>query len=969
MSFEQNSSLPKRFVPSTLPWIIGLGALLVYLATLNTWATLTSIGVISRGLNWVWQPALQQPLLFLAVYPFRFLPEHLIPLALNVFNAVLASLVVGLLARTVALLPHNSTADQRELVDDPQSLLTTRTAWVPPVLAAIALGLQISFWENATAITGEMIDTLMVAYVIRCLLEYRLDERETWLSRAAFLYALGMTNNWALIGLAPAFVVVVMWFKGVTAFNLNFIGRTLFWGVAGLLLYLLLPLLQSHATIAPVPFWPALRINLLSQKNTLLGAYHFLRDSNRYLVISATSILPLFIVALRWRSSSRDNSPLGIFAAKAVFHFLHALFLGICLLAVFSPPYSARQLVVGYPFLTHAYLGAIVIGYCSGYFMLICSAASKPRSRMHPFLKFASHTGSTLVLAMLVIIPACLVARNIDIIRFTNHRVVDDYAERTVRDLPAKSCAIFSDDAGRLALIRAYLMRQDRDKSYLFLDTQSAKWPDYHIFQKRSQPNVWPTTFTSITNHAELAPISLMVFASKVAEKEPIYYLMPSFGYYFETFSMSPQGVVYPLARYPTNTLLELPLGTNAVKANEQFWSDFDARIFPALKQALPTDEVPANPTLKDMLMDRLHLSAERNLSAEVIARFYSRASTYWAVQQQKLGDWEGAAASLTRALALYPNNLVAQVNQEYNNARRKGEAQAAGRGSTVEERFGRNQNWNQVMGECGPFDDTQFSFEQARTYLANSLHRQALQQFKRITELDPHNLTANLWLADLFTLGGKPAEALQIVQGIRNEPQSYGLNATNELDLARVEATAYFRAKDTNHAIATLQKALSSPVAGNAFRTTAAQLYLQYGLNADALPVLDSILAENPADIPALGNRGYAYLQLGRYEAARESLNRALELDPKNNIVRLNRAITLLRSKQYDAARQDYETLSKSFPNAYQIHFGLGEIAASSNDRSSAITHFEACLKAAPAGSPDYQQITNRLAQLRAEK
>src|SRR5439155_25798238 len=107
------------------------------------------------------------------------------PLALNLFSMVCAVLTLALLARSVTLLPHDRTHPQRLREKSEFSLLTVRAAWLPPLLAVIVCGLQLTFWEHATSASGEMLDLLMFAYVIRSLLEFRIDERESWLTRAA----------------------------------------------------------------------------------------------------------------------------------------------------------------------------------------------------------------------------------------------------------------------------------------------------------------------------------------------------------------------------------------------------------------------------------------------------------------------------------------------------------------------------------------------------------------------------------------------------------------------------------------------------------------------------------------------------------------------------------------------------------------------------------------------------------------
>lgn len=973
MTFEQNSALPRRFVTALLPWLIGLAALIVYLATMNTTATLGSVGVVAKVSGWVWRPDLQQPLLFLALAPFRLLPGHLIPLALNIFNAVLAGLVITLLARTVAILPHDRTSLQRELERSHAHVLSIGSAWLPPLFAALVLGLQITFWENATAVTGEMIDVFVVAYVIRCLLEYRIDQRSSWMLRAAFLYAAGMTNNWALIALLPVFLTAIIWLRGLSFFNLGFLARMTFFSLLGLLLYLLLPLLLSHSSDTPGTFKSALTYNLGSQWGILKQLYYFYRENYRGLVVAATSLLPLFVISLRWRSSFGDDSPLGVFIAQAVFHFVHALFLGVCLFVTLSPAFSPRQLVPGMPFLTHAYLGAIVIGYCAGYFLLICAPPPPTRrpTRKSPLLNVARRTGWAMVMILFLLTPVVLVSRNLGNIELTNHSLEKDLAAQIERNLPANA-TILSDDPAQLALLRLDLQRRSDTNRFIFFDTQSAIWSDYHAFQKRRQPDVWPDTFASITNHGEIRPVGLIMLLSQLSTNHPLVYLQPSFGYYFERFEQTPDGLVYPLTAYPTNQLLASPLSAETTAANQKFWADFDENIMPKLKLALPVEEqADEMPNWKATLMARLHLSKERNLAAESMAQSYSRKSVYWAVKLQKSGQWDEAAKAFERALILNPDNVSAQVDLAYNKAHRTGETAPPEVAAAVEDRFGKYNDWNQVIGVCGPFDEPRFTFEQGRTYLRSSppLYRQALQALHRVVELQPTNFVAKIWCADLYTMLNQPAEAMEIVQVIRQNPKTYGINATNQLDLDRVMATAQFRSGDKDAAQATLTAALARPEANAAFRTAAAQLYLQNKLYAAAVPVLDELVASNAADVVSLANRGYACVQLAKFDEAKESLTRALELDPKNGVVRLNRAIARQRSKDYAGAKEDYQTLLETYTNAFQVQFGLGEIAVAETNLPAARQYFEASLKLAPPGTPDYLQVSNRLAEISAGK
>src|ERR1041385_5677390 len=100
------------FVPSRLPWIISAGALVLYLLTLNRWVTLSSLPIVSDLAAKELAPPINQPLRFLILMAFHGLPVGWQPLALNALSALCAAWTLGLLARSVMLLPHDRTRDQ-----------------------------------------------------------------------------------------------------------------------------------------------------------------------------------------------------------------------------------------------------------------------------------------------------------------------------------------------------------------------------------------------------------------------------------------------------------------------------------------------------------------------------------------------------------------------------------------------------------------------------------------------------------------------------------------------------------------------------------------------------------------------------------------------------------------------------------------------------------------------------------------
>src|SRR5439155_13377573 len=134
-----------------LPWLVAAGALALYLWSLNPWLSLSNVLQVARTSGWTWQEELSGPLYWLVTYPLRWLPARLVPMALNLFSAVCAVLSLALLTRSVLLLPHDRTHEQRQKEKSEFSFLSIRWAWLPALFAALVCGLQLSFWHNATA--------------------------------------------------------------------------------------------------------------------------------------------------------------------------------------------------------------------------------------------------------------------------------------------------------------------------------------------------------------------------------------------------------------------------------------------------------------------------------------------------------------------------------------------------------------------------------------------------------------------------------------------------------------------------------------------------------------------------------------------------------------------------------------------------------------------------------------------------
>jgi hypothetical protein len=968
----QPGSLGGRFTRQFLPWAVAAGSLAVYLATLNHWVSIGSLYPTAVVSGWSSRPLLLQPLFWLVTYPFRWLPAAAIAPGLNVLSAVCAALTLALLARSVALLPHDRTHSQRVRERSEFSLLSVRGAWLPPVLAVLLCGLQLTFWENATVASNEMLDLLAFAYVIRCLLEYRVDERESWLPRAALVYGLAMTNNWAMIAFLPAFLAALVWIKGLGFFDLRFLTRVFLCGLCGMMLYLLLPLTQSLGHDAAVSFWQCLKANLGSQTGALLLVSQHHR--HELLLISLTSLLPVLIAGVRWASYFGDSSPLGVTLATFTFHIVHALFLGACIWVAFDPPFSPRNMSDwGFPSLPAYYLGALGVGYFSGYFLLVFRRngdRSADRSRRPlPWLGLVDGVVTVAVWLLLPAAAAVLLYRNLPQIRITNGPMLKQYASFLAQGLPARNVVVLSDDSARSWLLQSWQAENGAAKAGLLLDTALLRFPYYHPFLKRKFPKFW--TFEVPKDRDHLVPEGTLIRdIYTLAQHNDIYYLHPSFGYYFEFFHPEPHGVVYKLDRYATNSLMAPPLEQAVVDENRAFWARAGEEALQPLAAAITPAAPKKKPGFVEVLMARAHLKAMANREASILGTWYSRDLDYWGVELQKRGLLEPAARQFELAQELNPQNRAAQLNLECNRRLRAGSEPGA-TALTDEDIFGpriRN-NWSEALRDNGPYDEPTCCYRLGAFYLgaAPAPHvRQAAAAFARVVALAPSDLDARLRLGQLFVDNNMADEALKLIGEVRGAPERFGLSRTNEAPVLLVEMSAYLAKKDTQGAEAVKQRAVSKYPGDEEMLAAAASVFVRNGLYSNALQTLDQQLQISPDDPAILYMKAYTCLYLKAFDQATAAFTKVLETQTNNYGALRGRAGAYLSNSQWDAARRDYEALIKLNPTDSLAHYGIGEAAYKQNDTNSAIKEYELFLARAPTNTVEARTIAARVKDLK---
>ncbi|HMJ89008.1 MAG TPA: tetratricopeptide repeat protein, partial [Candidatus Acidoferrum sp.] len=934
---------PRSFVRSYLPWLIAAGMLVLYLVTLNKHVTLSSVLPVARGSGLDWRPVFVAPLTWLMTLPVRWLPSGAQLIGLNLIGALCATVTLALLARSVALLPHDRTHDQRLREKSEGGLLSTPTSWIPPVFAALLLGLQRTFWENAIVCTGEIIDTLVIAYVIRCLLEFRVDQRDSWLYKLAFVYGIGITNNFALIVFAPAMLVAVVWVKALRFFQFSFLMRIVAFGLAGLCLYLLLPIVQSFNDLAPTSFFSALRINLGFQKQYITGVHRLYA-----LWIGGVPLMLLLVASIKWSSGFGDSSRLGSIAGTAMAHVLHvgllALTIWMALDLTMSPRFLAAKepQLYGLSFLSSYYLMALAAGYFVGYLLLVFSDYAAGSRRPAPGMAALSYLVTALVCTAAIAAPVRLAMQNWPRIQALNAKEFRDYARNQLASLPTHPTTVLSDDPLRLF---ALSLAGGAKAGHMLIEGSSLSEPAYLKFLQKKYPDSLPPLPPEATNSP--MPLNVVLnLLSTLNQKQGVYYLHPSFGQYFETYYLEPQQLVYRLERYPTNAI-EAPLPTPAVIAQQ---ADFWNKLATTTLRPLETRRTKLTPDERLMLID-FHAAA----------RHYAQALDYWGVELQRAGRFDDAFKFFESALAVNPDNAAAFINREANVKWRREQKRIE---RISDEGIAKLQlepgGIEGLLNNSGPIDESSFRFEIAQFFSRNGLWRQAAQQALRAISYAPDDAVLQNGLAKIYLHSAQPDRALNVIKTIRASRSPATADPAMVVETIRAEAAAYFSKEDFAAAEKILKDAVTRYPEQNgsfeglaSFYSSRAEVLRQSGKQAEAnvaltnaLRISEQQVQQQPNNPAAYFNLGNSCIQLKLYSRAGEAFGRVLEFEPKNFAAALNRAISYFQGGKLDEAQQAYEKVLDATRTEFRVYYGLAEIAYQKKDWKAARGYYENYLK-----------------------
>ena len=1035
-SMTDNSNPLKSFAATRLPWAVALGSLVLYLTTLHSWISFASLPAVSDVGGWNDLSQSVAPLLYLLTLPLKLLPASMVPMAMNVLAAVFGALTLAMLARSVVLLPHDRTKEQRQREQSDHSLLSLRSNWMPALFAAMVCGLQLSFWQHATAGTGEMLNVLLFAFVIRCLLEYRIGHKTRWLTRAVLVYAMGITNNWGMVGFLPLFCVALLWTARMQLFREGVPLKLALNALVGLSLYLLLPVVAVLSGSGENSL-DVLMANLGLQKSFLGSLFS---QRLMVLVMASTAILPLLLVSIRWPANFGDTNAAASAITTALLRLVHFLFLAVCIYVAFDHVVSPRKLVnlpqvtgIGAPFLTFYYLGALSIGYFLGYLLLLSGKEEVRKWQKPSELSKALNRGLHIGLqgAALVVIGV-LAWQNAGTI-FANNKndITGTYAKWLTDSLPNGKAILFADNgmSPQIQLLHAELARSKSGGQTMLIQTDLLASPDYQVRLAKRSNSLWPSPPEEVLEAKRIDDLQILNMLNAItAAKTPIYYLHPSFGYYFEQFYLEPDKGVFRLRPYPS--------GADSLD-----------------KPALTTDQVTENSSVAEAIEKKFddfakeseQLRKNQFLDSLIIMGWLSRNLNQRGVDLIRNNQSEAAEKLFLAACKIYrgspKGNVVAQANLRQANPESDYEFDKELDRLIGDDELLALSRIDSTLKTYGPFDLTQACFQLGQNFARKTQIRQAYHELTRAAELAKTLPDPVFFIADMFVSYELPDKAKLFIERLAKMNEANPFTPDQQIKLIRLEAGLLLAASGPDAAEKYLAERLKPHMNSLGGLHTMLAFHLDHDQNTKALALLDNWLKDNPDDLATLTDKGQLLSRLKRYDKAVEVYQSALELansqeksnlismiaatytekgdfnsalkhiddaikrtdtdnftfqkatiymamsqhgkavtlldtllddNPNHEEILLNRAESHMALNQYDLAKEDFSTLQSFAPNDPRSYHRLALIAKEQNQNGEELTNYTLFLKYVdPESVPaeELQRVQTRVKQLQGSK
>lgn len=919
--------------------------------------TIGSLPLTAKVAGWDWIPLTDRPISWLLTLPFHLLPATWVPLALNLFAAAQAAWTLGLIARSVELLPWGCT---------PQN------TWVVRLLALLALvvcGLQLDFWLEATAYSGEMLDLLMLAAAVRYILEFNAKNNNRWLRNAALLWGAGMTENWVMTVTLPVFIIVLVALKWGEKLDKNFIFRTTAFGLLGCSIILVPPLIHSLNPHAPGSVGDAWIAPFKAIKSKLAMLYYNFWSWHRLSVIGVLLYLavPILPCVMRMKNEDAPNLPM---LEKYQVRFLRTLrffLLLVCVWLAFDPVVGPRGILrsqagIALPMLTLNFFTSLGVAFIGGnvLFPSLVPPERRPRTRLQKLKSAFRKNPAPLLAFPILLIALALLVRNFPALLPDARPPLEKFGHTVCAALPPGGGIVLVQDSAKRLVVQSALAGRTDAGYWSTVDARLLPFAQYRAMLERFQPGWHPEA-------GDLKPAAMLSLLQEVARSNGVYYLAPHNGdVLFELFHSHPLGAVDRLEPWRDNRLERASVSAEAITAGEKFWDNqWRSGISRLAHETVRPSGIQF--TVKQFFKERLAILPVPHDQSDFLGSWYSATLNDWGVVLQREGNLKQAELRFAQAVALNPNNFVAAANAVICSNLLAGRALTVTSDVEFLKELRSIRQFAQVIAAFGALDSPSAHNLLGNACASAGWPRQAWAEMDRAYALAPGDCTLGLALVQLYSRCGMPLEALQSLQNLRSKVENTPAGRAMELEITLLEAGQWYA--QTN--VAKGRKILNTYAAARPDSVTAAEAvfnaFIAYGDSTNALSLLEAQLAKNPDNLPALNNQGALLLQMQRTTEALMVLDRALSISNMPSI-RLNRAIAQMQLKNFAAAEADYQQLTNAASvDQFNVHFGLGIIAQERFNTNGAIAHFKMALTNAPAGSLKWQEVGARLEILKS--
>ncbi|HTI68922.1 MAG TPA: tetratricopeptide repeat protein [Candidatus Limnocylindria bacterium] len=922
--------MPARlFVTRKLPWLLAALALALYLVTGSRWVTTASLFPVIQASGWDWSLPMGHPFVYLVGKGLRLVAGANFPLAANLFTAFLGASCVWMLARVVALLPHNRTISQRVRERSEIGLLTLPLAWVPPVLAVVVFAFALTVWQHATAFTGEMIDLTVFAYCVMCVAEFRLDRSEARLYRMAFVYGCGMANNPALVAYGPVMLGALGWTMGFSFFRPKFLLPLFAFGLLGTCLILVMPVVAVSGHRYEQGFWELVGVEFSGIKDALVGS-----PRGRISMFAVIMLLPLGVIAVKWQPFA--DKTIEALVTQFIFHLAQIAWLGGCMWVMLDGRFSPRRIVISPSLLTFYFTGAVAVGYFAGYYLLVAFSKPKelPRGEF-PFLTQISQLVSVGILAACIGIPALNWVWNGPIQKAESGGPLRELGDAIYADLPSQPAMILADDpvGYYIALVRS--KSQPDGPVHLILNTQFAPSEKYRQFLFESYGKYWPA-IAKPTQATQNVAGEWVVMASTMADTNRLFYVNPTIGIFNERLDFHPTGVTFKGSI--AKELIPAPISPGECDKLSAYWKA-KANVVADVRKAMD--------------------AGATNLS--FIASTWSKLQNASGVALQQAGRLAEARDLFRQSTNVYPANAAAQVNLAVNECLMKKTPFPADVDKPLENQPG-------LLDRYGPVDEPVFLYYFAQSILRqqDELSRRAVVALKRAADLAPADRMIHLGLADSYLSIGRLPDTTNILQAMHMQSEGGNWTASERSEWYRVSAAVAAQLNDLPGAEVDLLAARSADPKSERIHDALSYLYLVQGKIDKSLAAVDQWEKAVQSSSGAPARRALVMMRQKKYDEALRALDRVLELSADNDIARLNRAICNLALNHFAEAKRDYLQLMKR-RDTFQVRFGLAAIARMQSEKKDELEHLARYLEMAPKSTAEYTNAEVRLAELKS--